>query len=379
MGRKSKLANGWIVPAPGTEGKIFADDPVSELKDVGDLSTKTLNECGITTVKELLDNWEEKKSLIVTKRIKGNIAESKLNTFVGYAKGAEPSNRPPMTDYTDYDGQPNPFKARYGSSWEINFMRHKSMSKFCCVTHLVDYIYEQTRAKFVGTEYESNFFFYHDALSLMTAKECKKYMEEKGILEHWILPEHGLFSKEHDPGLTAYVGRPVGNSPELMPLDSCLNYDIWIAVLDCIQHTRKLEKDNPKKFSIATPKKGTDAFLRLVDGKYAPGSKRIVEDVRLFPVALMKIIEANGKIVADLCDRKSYGCRAEVLCETSADKQKRQVKRGGKRTAGAPENYIRKPKHPDALEGMRVKVEASKEIFLRMKKEIPVEAGKKVK
>ena len=262
-------------------------------------------------------------------------------------------------------------------------MRHKSMSKYSCVTHLVDYIFEQTKAKFVGTEYESDFFFYHDALSLMTAKECKKYMEEKGYLKHWILPEQGLLSKEHDTGLTAYVGRPVGNSPELMPLDSCLNYDIWVAVLDCIQHTRKLEKDNLKKFSIATPKKGTDAFLRLVDGNYAPGSKRIVEDVRLFPVALMKIIEANGKIVADLCDRKSYGCRADVLCETSADKQKRQVKRGGKRTARPSENYIRKPKHPDALEGMRVKVEASQKIFLHMKSEFPVveaaAGGKKVK
>jgi len=61
MGRKSKLAHGWIVPAPGTEWKIFADDPVSELKDVGDLSTKTLNECGITTVKDLLDNWEKRR------------------------------------------------------------------------------------------------------------------------------------------------------------------------------------------------------------------------------------------------------------------------------------------------------------------------------
>ena len=66
-----------------------------------------------------------------------------------------------------------------------------------------------------------DFMFYHDALSIMTAKECREYMEEKGVLKHWILPELGL-----NDTFARFKGVPLGNSPELMPLDASLNKDV---------------------------------------------------------------------------------------------------------------------------------------------------------
>jgi hypothetical protein len=41
------------------------------------------------------------------------------------------------------------------------------------------------------------------------------------IYKRWLLPLNGLSTD-----LKAYVGRPVGNSPELMPLDCSLDHDM---------------------------------------------------------------------------------------------------------------------------------------------------------
>ena len=67
-----------------------------------------------------------------------------------------------------------------------------------------------------GTVHENDWFFYHVALSLMTAKECKSWMERTlsscglNYMQKWLVPQNGL--KEG----TVYEGRPVGNSPEFM-------------------------------------------------------------------------------------------------------------------------------------------------------------------
>ena len=42
-------------------------------------------------------------------------------------------------------------------------------------------------------------------------------MKEKNYYHSWLLPMNGLQDR------TPYAGRPVGNSPEFMPLDNSLN------------------------------------------------------------------------------------------------------------------------------------------------------------
>ena len=65
---------------------------------------------------------------------------------------------------------------------------------------------------------------YHDALSLMTAKDCRQWMIEKDYLKHWMLPQNQLF--ENEKGLNAYKDWPVGDSPEFMPWDTLLIRDL---------------------------------------------------------------------------------------------------------------------------------------------------------
>ena len=71
-------------------------------------------------------------------------------------------------------------------------------------------------------------FFYHDALTLMTAKKTREWMREKGYEKLRILPEQNLY-KDH-PGLKRYYYRPPGDSPELCYLDSNLNEDLYRTV-----------------------------------------------------------------------------------------------------------------------------------------------------
>ena len=65
--------------------------------------------------------------------------------------------------------------------------------------------------------HEGDLYIVQDALVLMAAKETIKWMKQKGYLHHWLLPLNGLQDG------TPYAGRPVGNSPEFIPLDNSIN------------------------------------------------------------------------------------------------------------------------------------------------------------
>ena len=71
-----------------------------------------------------------------------------------------------------------------------------------------------------GSVHEGYFFIVHDALVLMTAMETINWMRHNGYLNIWLLPLNGIQDG------TPYTNRPVGNSPEFMPLDNSLNRDI---------------------------------------------------------------------------------------------------------------------------------------------------------
>eukprot|EP00957_Ditylum_brightwellii_P115295 8791864-Ditylum_brightwellii.AAC.1 len=71
----------------------------------------------------------------------------------------------------------------------------------------------------IRIKHENDFFFYHGALSLMTAKETLDWMMNEGILKHLILPEQKL-----NKG-TRYKHSPTGNASEFNALDSNCNHN----------------------------------------------------------------------------------------------------------------------------------------------------------
>eukprot|EP00957_Ditylum_brightwellii_P158048 12030873-Ditylum_brightwellii.AAC.1 len=104
------------------------------------------------------------------------------------------------------------------------------------------YVY-RNKESICRNKIQKQFFLYHDALTLMTATETKQWMEERGILKHWILPKQGL-----NKG-TQYKNAPTGNAPEFNALDSSCNRNIHCAVLEHISHTATLQNTDKQKFT----------------------------------------------------------------------------------------------------------------------------------
>ena len=71
-----------------------------------------------------------------------------------------------------------------------------------------------------GSVHEYDFFVFHDALVLMTAKDKIAWMRQNNYLHRCLLTMNGFQDG------TPYAGLPVGNIPDFMPLDNRLNIDI---------------------------------------------------------------------------------------------------------------------------------------------------------
>ena len=107
------------------------------------------------------------------------------------------TNRPGKIDYRKHA---NPYEARYGKDWKEKLKASYQMKPFTDIRDLILHIVNTTKK--AGKK-----FFYHDALSLMTAKESIDFMNENGFLEMWITPQAQLF--EDQVGMKSYVGRLV--------------------------------------------------------------------------------------------------------------------------------------------------------------------------
>ena len=181
-----------------------------------------------------------------------------------------------------------------------------SYYKHNIVTHVV----LESKKLYEGTQYEDSWMFYHDALSLMTDKSCVEWMKKQHIDESntisyydkWILPVLGLNDE-----YTRYKGRPIGNSPEMMPLDNCLNKDLHELVARHVLMSRAsaMNKDDPRIFSLSTYKKVASAYKRIWSptSGVGPPSKRIVQDITKVVDAMKQIYKQEGAFVPDIAQR----------------------------------------------------------------------------
>ncbi|CAB9531524.1 hypothetical protein SEMRO_3632_G349860.1 [Seminavis robusta] len=158
---------------------------------------------------------------------------------------------------------------------------------------MVEHIFEETKAHMQEIHEEDcdDWWVYHNALSLMTATTTRAWVEEKGYLKHWILPECGL--NAHTPKHKRYYSQaPVGNSPELMPWDCSLNKDFDYAIDYRVLQTHRLPEDHELKFSYTTPSHGSYCLRRVYE--FNPRSERIAHDVNQSLQHLVDIMEWEG-------------------------------------------------------------------------------------
>ena len=62
----------------------------------------------------------------------------------------------------------NPYYLIYGERWVEKLKTSSSMSKFCCITDLIQFMMKEAENLMKGSVHEDDLFIVHDALVLMT-------------------------------------------------------------------------------------------------------------------------------------------------------------------------------------------------------------------
>ena len=100
-----------------------------------------------------------------------------------YAASSKASlGSPPADTVIDYRTADSPYERRYGEGWRDVIRSTTHMKKYVSINVLVKHMHDETQRVFQGTTHEDTWMFYHDALSLMTSKECQQYMVETGMM-----------------------------------------------------------------------------------------------------------------------------------------------------------------------------------------------------
>ena len=160
----------------------------------------------------------------------------------------------------DYRQATNSYLARFDEDgWEDAISSSSVMSPFVSIKSLVTYIITESSRIMRGTAHEDDWYFYHDALALMTANATMEWMEKtmvdgRSMKSRWLVPQNGVNAR------TVYEGRPVGNSPEFMPLDNSLNNNIKASLNRHCCVTSHLPRDDKRRFSNSTPKKSVKEY-----------------------------------------------------------------------------------------------------------------------
>jgi hypothetical protein len=83
----------------------------------------------------------------------------------------------------DYRLADDPYLAKYGLEGRMAEMKKSvTLSGNVCITEMIEHIYNESKLLFKGTIHEKDWLFWHDALSLMTAKDTVAWMKERGVL-----------------------------------------------------------------------------------------------------------------------------------------------------------------------------------------------------
>ena len=184
-------AGKWI-ESGREEGVLYTGDDCSLLKglDPKNKARTKLKEMDINTIGELVGYFHHRPDRRKNYCRAVRMTMEKLLGILHTGAAALDEDVPAETDHRKAT---NPYFSRYGASlWKQKVLDTPTMKALVDIQALVEHIYNESKAHFQGTVYEDNWFFYHDALSLMTATETVEWMQREGYYKHWILPENDL-------------------------------------------------------------------------------------------------------------------------------------------------------------------------------------------
>jgi hypothetical protein len=184
------------------------------------------------------------------------------------------------------------YEVRFGENWEAELIKNVN-KEYCCITELMNFMVEESKKFYEGTDMEDNFFIFHDGLKAWWEKEAQEHLDNLGFRDRQFRCLHPT-----NADLPAYREKVAGDSPELMRGLDSHGFSDFIRCIE--QHTALTVDyldDDPRKFKIGTPNEVWNTMERC--WSIEPRSSRIVEDILGLPRVLDKIIENSGCVVPD--------------------------------------------------------------------------------
>ena len=138
---------------------------------------------------------------------------------------------------------------------------------------------------------------------------------------------------------TLYHEKCVGNSPELMPLDNSLNYDLQLSHRHHCAVTAHLPYTDERKYSLSTPLRIAKGIKKIWEDKHgAPNGQRVIQDVYAVFESHKIIYEAHGKMVPGLANRNGHRYNKQGTRKWGGKREKcHEVKEESWLEAGAKE------------------------------------------
>ncbi len=148
-------------------GTFFHDDePEFHLKGCAKATMRKLGKHGITTVGHIRDMTDKNIQNIVSEE--SYLPRGRLIQLREEASKCQTRNKPRIKDHQK---EANPYESKFGLDWEEHIDKSVTLSQYVCITDMVEHIFLESAKLFKGTKHEHDWSFYHDALSLMTAKD----------------------------------------------------------------------------------------------------------------------------------------------------------------------------------------------------------------
>ena len=298
----SRNSRAWT-DNPRPEGSYYSNESIGVVKGVGPKKVGPLVAAGLSTVGDLrmLVGKSDAELKAVANKVNG-VGVASIKKWIEETSNVIMGDAPVTISHLDH---PNPFESKYKDDWRVEIDKIPAMRKFVNVRSMVIHIVEQCKSLYAGTDMEDKWFFYHDALKLMTADATIEWMRQEGYLKYWLKPEHGICA-----AWSKFDKAFVGNQTEKQPLDNTLFQDGNVSVDRhvILSHAICNDKDDPRMFSMATPKLGASAYKRIfhpVTG-VAPTSERIIQDIKAVFVNMKIIFDADGAHVPGLANRSGH-------------------------------------------------------------------------
>lgn len=251
----------WVV-SQRLEGAVHQGDNVWRLKGIGETSKKILKQPlkkdSVITIKEFWQHFECDPSR--RKAFANRVDKMSLEKPLTLLAIAEKSDEGPPQDIDHRKHKNNnPHFSLCKAHWKKKVLEHPQMKAIASVRDMVTHFVKVGQEHCKGTICENKWMLHHDALSLMTSKEKIEWMEERDHLKHWWLPQFNLNSHTRNFGQP----RPVGQHAGANSWDATSNKDHDDIVLSHVAATPLLAEDDPKKFSLSSPRKMSLAHQKI--------------------------------------------------------------------------------------------------------------------